>query len=166
MRDAFSSGSSFADSTSSAVNDMVTKEKALSDVLSSSSSVTTNYDNDFNKYMHDQGLDPLQMTAGQQHEQAGNFVKSVIDKKYGLKTSLENPSEHLNSKKGGQASRPDNSGINSVDTTQIDKTGHNKIDNTITQAQTKFKAQKKKNDAAASQSNAALKKLGKDTPKY
>ncbi|MBX9865801.1 MAG: hypothetical protein K2Y14_02725 [Burkholderiales bacterium] len=93
----------------STVNDTINKEKALSDVLSGSSSVNTNYDNDFNQYLHDQGLDPLKMTADQQHEQGDKFVKSVIDQKYGLNTSLENPEANQTHVVGGKI--PDANGL-------------------------------------------------------
>lgn len=109
--DSFQSSDSFASQTISTVSDSVTKEKALSDVLSSSSSITTNYDNEFNKYMRDQGLDPLKMNATQYHEQAEKFVKSDIDEKYGLKTSLERPADNLPKGSGGNHSTPNGDGL-------------------------------------------------------
>lgn len=99
--DSFQSSDSFARQTMSTVNDTINKEKALSDVLSGSSSVNTNYDNEFAQYMTAQGLDPLKMTADQQHEQGDKFVKSVLDQKYGLKTSLEKPEDHQTHVVGG-----------------------------------------------------------------
>ena len=100
--ESFQSSDSFARQTMSTVNDTINKEKALSDVLSGSSSVNTNYDNDFNQYLHDQGLDPLKMTSDQQHEQGDKFVKSVLDQKYGLNTSLEKPENHQTHVVGGK----------------------------------------------------------------
>lgn len=112
--DSFQSSDTFASQTTDAVNDMVTKEKALSDVLNNSSSVSTDYSQDYQKYLSSKGLNPLNMDASQQHEQGVAFVKSVIDQKYGLKTSLEKPSEHLTSGGSHSHTTPNSDGLRPV----------------------------------------------------
>lgn len=140
LRDAFSNGSSFADSTSQAVQDTISKEKALSDVISRQSSINTDYSNDFDSYLRNQGLDPndTDMNASKQQSYAEKYVSDELNNKYGIKTNLANPSNNLQSGSSVGHSVPTNNGLTPPNSGAIGNSPPNTAHEAITTTKEKF----------------------------
>ena len=97
VRDAFSSSQSLTDSTSHTVNTAVSSSKALSDMQSTSSTVSTDFSNDYANYLRkNSGVQDISsLTATQEQKYASEFVSKYINDQYGIKTNLDAPSSHV-----------------------------------------------------------------------
>ena len=118
LRDAFSDGNSFADSTSHLVQDTVNKERHLLDALTTQSSVTTNYSPEFASYLRDQGLDPRNMKPTDLHTYGEKFARKDLHDKYGIKSELDAPSNHILSNPPSNPI-PTSVGLKGVDTAPL-----------------------------------------------
>lgn len=92
VRDAFSNSNSLATNSFKTISDSVATSQALNDVTSNQSAINANYNNDFNNYLSNQGLDPTRMSTSEQTQQAQSFVEQKINRQYGIDTNLQHPS--------------------------------------------------------------------------
>jgi hypothetical protein len=91
IRDAFSNTSNLATNSSKTIQEAVATSQALNDINSNQSSINTNFSNDFDNYMKNQGLDSRQLNASEQNLLAESFVNEQLNNKYGIKSVLSAP---------------------------------------------------------------------------
>lgn len=115
--DVFSSGASFAQTTSQTITDTVNKEKLLSEMQNTSSNVRSDLTTDFANYLDKQGIDPLKLDDTlKQREYAEQYLKQEVYPRYGIGNKLEKPLEHLSPSQFGQSGdMPNSDGLRPVD---------------------------------------------------
>jgi conjugal transfer mating pair stabilization protein TraG len=96
IRDAFSNTHSLLVSSSNTVSETLSNSQALNDIQSNQSAIQTNYSNEFNSYMNNKGINPLNIGASEQNTLAESFVKEKINNEYGIRNELNIPSNELN----------------------------------------------------------------------
>jgi len=96
IRDAFSSSSSLSSTTNQISQEMVATSQALVDTKSNQSSINSNYSNDFNKYIREQGYHPNNLNVSEQTQLANSFVDDKLNNTYGITSHLNSPTSSLN----------------------------------------------------------------------
>lgn len=115
--DVFTSGASLAQTTSQTVTDTINKEKLLSEMQNTSSSVRSDLTTDFANYLDKQGINPIEFDDTlKQREYAEQYLKEEVYPKYGIGNNLEKPLDHLPPNHAGQpGAMPNSVGLRPVD---------------------------------------------------
>jgi len=113
IADAFKNSNSLVSSTQHQVAETISNAQTLSDLKSTSSIVSGNLSNNFDKYLRDSGYDPTQISLQQQLQLAEQFVNSSANSVNGIKNILNNPVAHMSSVSGTQ---PNGDGLNKPET--------------------------------------------------
>ncbi len=94
IKNAVSNTSSLTTSSSETIRESLSISQALNDMSSKQSSITTNYNNELDNYIRNQGLEPTKLDASEENALAQSYVNEKLNKKYGIKTELSNPTDH------------------------------------------------------------------------